>query len=427
MAEGKNSWFSLLGNGFRAAWGIITATVSNVRGTEFLYVMAALAAVTSIAVSLHGGKWQYALIGGMLAITFSVPAVFLAKIDKFSSSSAFRAAGHVTIWGFLLIAFALAFLLISTSVAQWPRPIEDILHINPVRAAEPDEWMVDVPVRVSLVDTSAHDALGNADGVLELPPRTRARFLRAKVDRWSNDPYESVATFLSRVPVIQDISGYYNEFTSSGSNPESFKTNFLRSVFDKLVVLGLASDRPSGQRQETEHAINKYLDLELLPMLTNSSYRSPLGDESRRLSESNFWVAIDCRERGNAFTMAAAKGRQLIWKRLLAAEFVLADDIHKLLGPYFDVTAEGGTPPPAAGRPFPTERERRGCLVAGLYRLKGGIFEQVKKPVAFYHSSHVVVNDTTEPLSLRLGINDDIPEDNGSGRATVAVAFENLK
>jgi membrane protease YdiL (CAAX protease family) len=112
-------------------WDIIKATVSKVRGTGFLYVLVAMVAVAFVCVSLFRGIWQYALIGGALVILFAVPAIVFSNLPKITNTKGFYFAALATIWSLLILGVLVMLAGLSTAIFQYPRPIEQILHIAP--------------------------------------------------------------------------------------------------------------------------------------------------------------------------------------------------------------------------------------------------------------------------------------------------------
>ncbi len=424
---------------FGRAWMVIKTTVQKVRGTEFLLVLVAMAAVAYIAVLFFGGKWQNALLGVVIVLCLAVPATVLANLPRITASRDFGVLAKTAMWGYLVVSFVLVGLVISTSVWQEPRSIERILHIEPhvitntIRevvavtnyvGVVPDERTALVPARHSLFDTNLVGQIDREVGTIEVSAGKQVRFVRANTVRWMTDQSGGIDTFISKVPFVYDLRPFHEKFLSSGADFQTFKTNYLRrEVFGKMLELGLASVRTSAESNLTEMVVNSYIDGELMQMLTNATFQSVV-DDTRRLAKSNFLAVIDCRKEGSFISNPHLMGKRMIWKRILAMDFFNAKLLEKVPGPQFGVEAGGNPSPGASWRPFPDPNARSGVLVAGLFRVTNGAFTVVSLPTEFSNPSHVIKNQTSETLYLRLGINDDIPEDNGTGYANVTVSIE---
>jgi hypothetical protein len=413
---------------------LIRDAAKNVRAVKWALAIAAVAASASLVGIFFGGGFHGVVLGYFASLILFplITAMLLFSIasgEKLHAESAgiasdehhremqklMRPAAIFMIYAFTLMTIAAAILTLTS--VFFGRPLDLTVHPNGITPQAPiPTVMVHVPAATPILDGfDPSKVIEDQEGFFYLPAHSTAQFQSAQTLHWGNDPLDSIEGFLSQNILLWDASEWEQEYKDCGSNDDMFQTKYIVPTFENLVKEGIASDRKTPERALVQAGIKAYIYGNILPSLKNPA----------TFIEGKY-ILVDVRDGGGTFFNILA-GKQF-WKRILAEKMLQAAEVRsKVFGPYFDVAATGGSPPSSKNRGFPTMEANSGALVARAFTLVGTSNYVTTAPsgliTKFCDDKCTLDNETDERELVRLGMNDDIPEDNGSGYADVVVAI----
>ena len=253
-----------------------------------------------------------------------------------------------------------------------------------------------------------------SNAFVQIPSKHQAAFVLASADRWTNDPLDAIETLIRNVTFRWNMSRWVQEYRECGADPEVFLNQYVRRVFDSLVARGLASTRPAKQGAEVRDRAMSFLRFELIPRI-----QAACDDPTQMLAD------IDCTPQGSFFE-PVARARVEAWKRILGLE--LADQPNAF-GPYFGTDARFCAPPKEGKwSEFPLVTANSGALIAVEYRLGAdGRWCATDNRIAFSSTGNVIDNSSGQEKWFRLLMNDNVPDDNGSGFADVRIELQSIR
>ena len=250
-----------------SAWNAISNAAKHVKGVGFLYVMVALVAFPAISISFFQGKWEYALVGGLLSLLFAVPAVVFSHLPRITAGAGFKTAALAMIWSYLGASLCVIGLLISTAVFRWPYPISVVLGLSASEKTDSPvaiEWSTD-PKRKDQLPQRPY-VLPSVTEYLRFEPANKKPDSMAVSDRVFYSIL-AIDDLQPRPDLFQE--GFDSVFGSSeayhwyGSRPDNFK--------GKSVV-------PAGKFYSVDISAKKQ---SVLPLVTGADYVFNLNDPVR--------------------------------------------------------------------------------------------------------------------------------------------------
>ena len=359
------------------------------------------------------------LLVGVVALVVATAVVSLAKPSD--PSNKLSLPGLVFLWAFLGIVILSGFLAFSSFFFDVPIPLKS-LFFPVTRPVPPKRELlgVTVPVNAGILDefdpgTAVSD--GGKVGFFKIQPRTRAVFSLSESYQWTNDRLDSIEGFLNTCGFVYDLSGFIEQYKSPevGENDDKFVDLVVWPLFEEMKKKGLTSTRDIGQFKLTKDAITVYVKLDLIPLIKN--------EKLRLNGTTKAWI--------DTTSGVFRKPRIQVWKRIIGFDVLNSSyGDSRIFGPYSDPSNLGKAPSQDASSGHPTITSGSGSLVARV--IGPNLDGKAVKPnnpsiVSFCNSGDSIDNKSEDPIWVRLGINDNIPEDNGPGFAKVYIEFESLK
>ncbi len=297
-----------------------------------------------------------------------------------------------------------------------------LLKVPPPTQIVPGPKLTQVDVRApaasSLTDLPLVSALKPGDkGFFEIPAGSCARFVSARAVEWTNDPLASIQQFIRRVPFVWDLTiivNKLNEAREMGISDEGFLRLFAEKQYGEMSHDNYApADRGHGASIET--TVTDYMRDQFIPILQQAA----MGERSQ---------VVDCRPES-----PNSDGCLRVWKRVIWWQFLFKKgpggnpQDRLLLGRFTPVDGLNSvTPSGYGGLPYPCDTAVTGSLVIALFREvtidSQATLQQYGDVREFSKPDHPrVCGDSERDTWARLIMNDNIPEDNGTGYAEVIV------
>jgi hypothetical protein len=264
--------------------------------------------------------------------------------------------------------------------------------------------VTDISIPINKVD------IESANGIIRLGPHQSLVFESAKAEKWTMDRYDGIEAMITEMPFMFDLSPFIERFKVDCEGDSAKFRAYIRDRFEELVVRGYTSKKEIATAPFFRLGVERYINLNFLPLFQSPS----------NLKENKYFLG-DFKNLSELEKMAAVA----FWKRIMMLTLVNRPPFaERVEGGYCNVDAPGTPKPGDKGNQFPAPNEREGILVAAIMKSEGNLLSvPLGRAVKFCEKGDVIENSTGDTVFVRLGMNDNLPDDNGPGFAEIVYSI----